>query len=99
MINGTGAVALLVLRGGTVVYNTTGTLGGASIISGNGVLDFGGNAVATACTNPLDIYGQAAFLNDPNKRLGAIVVDLNEGASLAQLNLGVQIRLTRGTPA
>jgi hypothetical protein len=96
---GTGAVALLVLQGGSVLYNTTGTLGGASIVSGTGVLDFGGHAVATTVTNALDVHGSQSQVLDPNKRTGALVVDLNQGAQLTQIQRGLNQRVTFGNVA
>ncbi len=98
-LNGTGAVAQLTIDGGTVVYNSTGTLGGATVVGGSGVLDFSGNSVATTITNPVDLFGQASFFIDPNKRTGAVVIDLNRGSTLAQVNLGPNIRVSRGTPS
>lgn len=98
VINGTGAVAQLTMTGGQVVYNTSGTLGGATVVGGDATLDFSGNAVATAVTNPIDVFQNGQLL-DPNKRLGSVVVDLNQGTSVNQIILGPNIRLTRGTPS
>lgn len=39
-INGTGAVAAATIRGASVYYNTSGTLGGNPVVSGEGLLDF-----------------------------------------------------------
>lgn len=98
-IYGTGAVALLVLQGGSVLYNTTGALGGASIVSGSGVLDFSGHAVTTTVTLAIDLHGSSSRLLDPNKRTGALVVDLNQGASLSQIERGLNQRVTFGNVA
>lgn len=98
-IYGTGNVNQLTVQGGTVAYNTTGTLGGATVVSGNGVLDFGGSSVGIIVTNPIDLYGQTAQLLDPTKRLGSVVIDLNQGATLQQLDLGLNLRVTRGAVA
>ncbi len=97
-INGTGAVAALTVRSGSVTYNTSGTLGGTPIISGDGELDFSGNAIATTVSGTINLYGQTCFLNDVNKRLGAFSFNLNEGATLAQVNMGMNTKWTRGTP-
>jgi trimeric autotransporter adhesin len=99
VIDGTGAVDQLTIRGGNVIYNTSGTLGGATVLSGPGVLDFSQDARATSVTNPIDMHGQQCRLADPNKRLGGVVIDLNEGATLAQVDLGSNIRVTRGATA
>ncbi len=63
VINGIGAVAQLTIRGGTVVYNTTGALGGNTIISGAGRLDFAQDPRSKTITNPVKIYGSGSFLN------------------------------------
>ncbi len=98
-IDGTGAVDQLTMTGGSVTYNTSGTLGGSTVLSGPSTLDFGGNQRATTVSNPIDIQGNEAVLLDPFKRLGAVVVDLNGGATIAQLNLGNNFRISRGNVA
>lgn len=99
-INGTGAVAQLTILGGTVIYNTNGTLGGATVIGGSGTLDFGQDSRATTVTNPIDMYGLNSLGLDPKKRLGAIVVDGNQGAVAGtQFLFGDNYRLTRGAVA
>lgn len=97
--DGTGAVAQLTLRGGTFNYSTTGTLGGATVVSGTSLLDFSLNSVATTISAAIDIYGTAAFVNDHNKRLGSVVVDFNEGALATQVDFGLNYRLSRGATA
>lgn len=98
-IDGTANVNQLTVRGGTVVYNTSGTLGGATLVSGGGILDFSQDPRAVSVTNPIDVHGQTAQVLDPNKRISGLIVDLNEGATPAQLDLGLNVRLTRATPA
>ena len=94
-INGTGAVAGLEVRGGRCNYNSTGTLGGTPIVSGNGVLDFEQDPRAKAVTNPIQIYGTAARVNDWNKTVAALAYKLNEGAMPAQVRVGPNATLTR----
>lgn len=98
-INGTANVDQLTVRGGVCTYNTTGTLGGATVVSNDGVLDFGSNPSAVSVTNPIDLHGTECRFLDPNKRCGSVVVDLNESARLDQVDIGRHIRITRGTPA
>ena len=100
VINGTGNVDQLTLRGGSVVYNTTGTLGGATIVSGDGVLDFSQNPVAKTVTNAIDGYGQAASILDPGKVVASLIVDGNEGFNPGtQVVWGPNSRLTRSATA
>lgn len=100
VINGTGAVAQLKVRGGTCAYNTTGTLGGNTVVSGAGVLDFSQNPVAKTVTNPIDLYGTACQVLDPLKVVSALVVDGNEGADPGtQVVWGTDYRLTRAATA
>jgi hypothetical protein len=99
LIEGTGNVDQLTVRGGTVIYNTSGTLGGATVVSGGGVLDFSRASTSVTVTNPIDVQGETARVLDPFKRTGAVVLDLNEGSSLAQIDGGINARWTRGTVA
>ncbi len=100
VIDGTGAVALLVVRGGSVVYNTTGTLGGDPVVSGDGVLDFGQNPVAKTVTNPIDGFGTEARILDPLKVVATLIVDGNESFDPGtQVVWGKNLRLTRGAVA
>ena len=94
---GTDAVSQLNVRGGTVRYNTNGTLGGNTIVSGDGVLDFSQDLRAKAVTNPIEVYGDEADVKDPHKVVASLVVDYNETSRLA--SIGRNVRVTRGTPA
>lgn len=97
-IRGSAAVAQLRVAGGTVNYNSTGTLGGNTVVAGQGTLDFGGDLRAKTVTNPIEVFGSRAQLLDPHQVIASLEVDLNEAADLSRLNLGRNIRLTRGTP-
>ncbi len=100
VIEGTGAVAQLTLQGGSVTYNTLGTLGGATGVAGNGVLDLGGNSVGVTVSAAMDLFGTSSFINDPNKRVAALIVDGNQGANPGtQVVWGINYRLTRGAVA
>lgn len=96
IIWGTGAVAQLTMRDSTVTYNTSGTLGGATLLSGSSLIDFSQDQRSKTVTNPIDLYGASAF-NDPNKVTGAIVLDFDE--EVPGLGLGRNVRITRGTPS
>lgn len=105
-IHGTGAVAQLSIQGGTVLYNTTGTLGGNTIVGGDGVLDFSGNAIVTQVTNPIDLYGRTSLILDPNRRVWdgttakKLLVDGNNGADAGtQVAWGPDSRLQRTATA
>jgi hypothetical protein len=96
-INGTSGVTVLIVRGGTVYYNTTGTLAGAPIVSELGSLDFSRDLRAKTVTNPIEVYGDEATVKDPNKSVTALVLDWNETTRLA--DIGRHIRITRGAVA
>lgn len=98
-LNGTGAVAQLTIDGGTVFYNTSGTLGGNTVVSQAGVLDFSRDTRSKTVTNPIEVYGDKAKLIDPHKVTGAIVIDMNQTGNLANINLGTNFRVTRGSVA
>lgn len=98
-INGTGAVAGLLLRGSALChYNTTGALGGAPEVSGDAILDFSQDLSAKTVTNPIELFGDAGrdAIRDPFKAVASLVIDFN-GTSL--LSLGKHIRITRGAIA
>ncbi|MGQ0637325.1 MAG: hypothetical protein ACT4QC_22180 [Planctomycetaceae bacterium] len=97
-LNG-GSHTGLAVRGGDCIYNTSGTLGGATVVSGDGHLDFSQDLRAKTVTNPIDLFGPAARLSDPHKVVSGLIVDLDETALSDNLNLGPHIRLTRGAPA
>lgn len=93
-INGTGAVTGLTIRGGTVVYNTSGTLGGNPVVSNGGLLDFSQDTRPKAVTT-IEAYTYPA-VNDPFKVVSALVIDFNEAVFAP---LGTHVRITRGAPA
>ena len=98
-INGTGAVTGLSIYGGNVYYSTTGTLGGAPVVAGPGALDFTRDMRAKTVTNPIEVYGDKAKVIDTYKVTGSIVIDMNQTGDLANLSLGDNVRITRGTPS
>ena len=95
-INGTGAVAGLIVDGGTIYYNTSGTLGGNPVVSGSGRLDFSRDTRSKTITNPVEIYGDKAIFWDPHKVAGNVVLDLNQTGNSDKINLGTNLRITRG---
>lgn len=94
-----GAQTGLAVRGGQCIFNSSGTLGGATVVSGDGHLDFSQDLRAKTVTNPIDLFGPDARLSDPNKVIGSLVIDLDETAVSDNLRIGSHVRLTRGTPA
>ena len=53
-------------------------------------------------TNPIELFGTAVKFRDPANTGNAgssLIFDFNQGASLANLELGNNIRITRSTPA
>ena len=93
-----GAITTLNLNGGTCVYNSTGTLGTATVAN-DGFLDFDQDARGKTVTNPVEVYGATARLRDTRKVVSSLVVDLNRTGDLARLELGDDLRITRGSVA
>jgi hypothetical protein len=94
---GMGGVTTLNVDGGTCIYNSTGTLTTATIAE-NGTLDFSQDQQAKTVTNTIKMYGDSSTLSDPFQVVGSLVVDLQQSKNIANLNLGTNIKLTRGTP-
>lgn len=87
----------LAVRGGTCVYNSTGTLGGNAIVSGPGHLDFSQDLQAKTVTNAIELYGEQARLSDPHKVVSSLVIDCNETVNTTNVKLGRNVRLTRAS--
>lgn len=94
-IDGSGNVASLQIQGGTVIYNTSGTLGGNTVVAGDGVLNFNYDKRAKTVTNPIDVFGNGQVLDD-NKAVASLIIDYND---INVPGFGRNVRLTRGTPA
>lgn len=97
-LNSGGQVGLSVL-GGECIYNSTGTLGGAPVVSGNGHLNFSQDLRSKAVTNAVEVYGPNARVSDPFKTVATLVLDLNQTANSANLSIGSNLRITRGAVA
>lgn len=93
-----GAQTGLSVLGGSCVYNSTGTLGGTPVVAGSGTLDFSQDLRAKSVTNPINMYGAKSKLLDPNKVVSSLVIDLNQLANSDNIEIGTNIKLTRGTP-
>lgn len=97
-----GAVSNLEVRGGHCIYNSTGTLGGNPVVSGNGHLDFDQDLRTKTVTNPIEVYGRDAKVSDRNKVVNAagnFVLDLNQEVLSENIQIGRNIRVTRAAVA
>jgi hypothetical protein len=95
-----GAMGLtnLEIEGGTVYWKSTGTLTTA-LVKGSGVLDFSRDAAAKTVTNPIERYSNASRIRDPNQVVSGLVIDNNQISDTANLELGTNFRITRGSVA
>lgn len=93
---GTGGIAAgLSVLGGTCTYNSTGTLGGTPVVAGNGLLDFSQDLRTKTVTNTIQVYGNKAKVEDPNKSVTAFVVKLNKESEVSNIEFGTDVTLTR----
>lgn len=65
-IEGSGAVASLQMQGGTVYYNTTGALGGNTVLANSAALIFDDDQQAKTVTNAISIYSPSVRVVDSN---------------------------------
>lgn len=100
--NGAGAMAGLIAYAGTITYNSTGVLGGNPVLTesprGAAVLDFSKDPTTKTVTNPIEVHSSRCRVLDPNKVVTTLVIDYNY-AAVPGLEIGANIRVTRGTPA
>jgi hypothetical protein len=89
-----GAVGTLNANGGNCIYNSIGTLTTAEVSDG-GTLDFSQDQRAKTVTNTINIYGDNASINDPFKVVSSVAIGLNSVESLANINVGETLILTR----
>lgn len=104
----TNRAGTLTLNGGAVTtLHTAGT--GETIVNGTGTvttlkgsqsgrIDYSRDPRAKTVTNPVDLFDNAMLI-DSNNVIGSLVVDLNQGATVANLELGPNLRLTVGAPS
>ena len=70
-----GAVTTAYVENGTLVYNSTGTLGTVTV-AGKGVLDFSQDPQGKTVTNPILLYGDYSSVNDPAKVVNSGVLSV-----------------------
>ena len=70
-----GSVTTLYVEAGTAVWNSTGTLGTATV-AGKGLLDFSQDPNGKTVTNPILVYGDVASVNDPWKVVNSGVLSV-----------------------
>jgi hypothetical protein len=99
-LEGAASASDLSVRGGIFFYSASGTLGGNPVISGGGQLDFSLDQRTKTITNPINIYGDTADINDPNKVAnggGTLILDYHETSRAP--NLGRNYRISRAAVA
>jgi hypothetical protein len=98
---GDNAVDLVQLSGESYLYyNTTGALGGATVVTGQATLDFSQDMRAKTVTNPIEVYSPDAKVIDPFKVVSGLIVDFNfTGVVTNGSDFGSNVRMTRGATA
>jgi hypothetical protein len=96
-INGQCQATLIAAEGGDVRWHSTGTCA-ALTLSGSGVFDVSRD-LRPKIVSAIDRYSDESRLIDPNKTIGSLVIDNNNVTDLSNLDIGRDIRITRGTPA
>lgn len=100
VLRGSGAVAQLNGLGGKVVYNTSGTLGGNTVLAGDCELDFSQDMSTKTITNPIEMESSECKVTDPNKVTSGLVMDFNYvNVEVNGMKLGRNRRITMGVPA
>ncbi len=98
VFRGVGAMAQLYVRGGLFVYASSGTLGGNTVVSGDGELNFDQSLTAITCTNSIKRYGPNASIVDNNcivNGSGDLIIDCYEEPIADDVNLGAHQRWVR----
>lgn len=92
-----GAVTTASIDGGTLVYNSTGTLATARV-SNDGFIDFDQDPRAKTVTNPINKYGDRSRIRDTNKVVnsGALVVQCIRSTDLPGIEFGSDFKVTFG---
>ncbi len=90
-----GGITTAKIRGGTLIYNSTGTLGTATV-SGTGAIDFERDPRTKTVTNIIELYGDDAKIYDDFVVVSNLRLDYNEGAGVAKSRLGRHVNITRG---
>ena len=99
-----GGIAAPNVQGGTLIYNAIAAMGGAPKASGPGFIDFSQDPRDKLVTNPIEVYGNQARVSDPNNVVnanggGSFILDMNETASIANIVIGPNRRITFGATA
>ncbi|MFI4875947.1 MAG: hypothetical protein ACIALR_11435 [Blastopirellula sp. JB062] len=93
-MRGTDGVDSLTVEGGECFYWTTGTLGGETVVSGDGQLIFDGDMRAKTVTNKITLQGDAANVVDANETVENLRVRFQGTSRFAEF--GSDIIITRG---
>lgn len=101
-ITGTAVTVTTLNERGGNTYVTGVTTITTGNVSNAGVLDYSRDMRGKIITNALNIYGDKAKFIDPYRVVSStsgsnVIVDLEQGGALANLNLGSNIKLTRAT--
>ncbi len=92
-LNGTDGLNQLDIEGGTVFYRSSGTLGGNTVVGGEGTLSFVGDLRAKTVTNAITCRGDAANVDDPQESVSSLVVAYQSTTRLPEL--GTNFTVTR----
>lgn len=94
VLQGSDGVNQLHIDGGTLYYRTTGTLGGNTVVSGEGGLSFVGDLRPKTVTNAIVCQGDAALVEDPQQSVTSLTVAYQSTTRLAELGTNVTLSRT-----
>ena len=84
----------------TVVWKTTGTLGGNPVLAKEATFDASQDMRTKTITNPIEVYSETVRIIDPFQTISNLRIDANYTDVVVNgSNLGTNVRLTRGTPS
>src|SRR5579883_534540 len=93
-ILGTGGVAQLTAYGGTIDYQTSGTLAGNTVLGGNAVLTFDNDQRARTVSNAITVYSAQVVVTDQFLTCGTLTVNY-QYCSPGRFGAGSKVAITR----
>jgi hypothetical protein len=96
--NGQAQVTNMFIEGGEMRWHSTGTCATLTL-SGSAIFDVSRDLRPKIIVNPIERHSDNSRIIDPNKSISSLVIDNNRVSNLSNLQLGSDIRITRGATA
>jgi hypothetical protein len=94
-----GTIATPIVEGGTLIYNSSGAIGGTAgpVVANDAIIDFDQSPVAKTLSNPIDCFGSRFEVRNRRGTVASFIVQLQRSDAIGNVKVSPHKRWTEGS--